>query len=50
MVLRQNLSGNKCLNFKTGFKPKTWLSLRPFVNTGPVQDSNVVFSLNHGNM
>ena len=25
------------INFKTGFKPKTWLSLRPFMNTSPCQ-------------
>ena len=34
-VSRQNLAETKSLNLKTGFKPKTWLSLRPFVNTGP---------------
>ena len=31
MVLRQNLAETKV--FKTGFKPKTWLSQRPFMNT-----------------
>ena len=29
---KTKLSRDKSLHFKTGFKPKTWLRLRPFVN------------------
>ena len=35
-VVTHVISCTVVFNFKTGFKPKTWLSLRPFVNTSPV--------------